>query len=299
MKRNLTLLFLLFILFETGTAQVMRYRLSANYGMFINEVGKKEITPPIVHSHPGSQKFTPSFEPGGELEIIAPFSRTFEMGIQFGYDNYAGYTPTAPLYNFFLSQYNPMPITNRYPDEALIYDTQILKVLGTARWYFYSFNKDLNFFMKYFGGVAFTGTDFTFNNPNHRVSYKVGVLYSRGTENSEFPKKSGMTGGAGLGATYRLSDKFDIYIDATTSFINSDIVDGVPNYNYVTEDGLNRMEPTGAIAATIQASIGLIYSAIPDRRINRSNVTRSNSMNRNNFLKRKSINSFNKKRKRR
>ncbi len=298
MKRNLTLLFLICLFCQTGTAQVIRYRLSANSGMFLGEVGTKEKTPPIVNSHPGSKKFTPLFEPGAELEIIAPFTRTFEMGIQFGYDNYAGYTPTAPLYNFFLSKYNPMPVSNRYPDEALIYDTHILKVLGTARWYFFSFSKELNFFMKYFGGVAFTGTDFTFNNPNHRVKYHVGVLHSRGTKNSEFPKKAGITGGTGLGATYRLSDRFDIYVDASASLINSDIVNGVPNYNYTAEGDIPRMEPTNALAATLQGSIGLIYSAVPDRRMNKSNITRSNSMNRNSFLKRKAKSSFSKKRRR-
>ena len=299
MKRNLTLLFVVFMLFETGTAQVIRSRLSANSGIFLGEVSKKEIPPPLVNSHPGSQDFKPALKPGAELEIIAPFSRTFEMGVQFGYDNYAGHTPTAPLYNFFLSRYNPMPLSNRYPDEALIYDTHILKILGTARWYFLSYSKELNFFMKYFGGVAFTGADFTFDNPVHSVRYEVGVLHSRGTKNSDFPKTSGITGGAGLGAAYRLSDRFDLYFDATASLINSDIVNGVPNYNYVTVDNVNRMERTNAISATMQASIGIIYSAIPDRRINKSNITRSNSMNRNSFMKRKAKSTFSKKRGRR
>lgn len=299
MKRNLTLLFLVFMLFETGTAQIIRYRLSANSGIFLSEVGQKETTPPVVISHTGSQDFKPVLKPGAELEIILPFSRVFEMGVQFGYDNYAGYTPTAPLYNFFLSRYNPMPISNKYPDEALIYDTDVLKIMGTARWYFLSYSKELSFFMKYFGGVAFTGTDFTFDNPVHRVKYNVGVLHSRGTKSSEFPKTSSMTGGAGLGAIYRLSDRFDVYFDVTASIIDSDIINGVPNYNYIDTDDVTRMEPTDAISATLQASIGLIYSAIPDRRINKSNITRSNSMNRNSFLKRKAKSTFSKKRGRR
>ena len=298
MKRNLTLLFLLLLLFETGTAQVIRYRLSTNSGMFLSEVGKKEIAPPEVTSHPESRNFTPSFKPGVELEVIAPFSRTFEMGIQFGYNNYAGYTPSAPLYNFFLSRYNPMREIKPYPHEALVYDTHILKIMGTARWYFYSFNRDLNFFMNYFGGAAFTGTDFTFHDPVNSVQiYKVGVLYARGTKSSDLPKAFGLTGGAGLGATYRLSDRFDVYFDATASVIHSDLVNGVPNYNYVAGD-TPRMEPTNALAATLQASIGVIYSAIPDKRMNKNNITRSSSLNRNNFVKRKAKSTFNKRKRR-
>ncbi len=304
MKRNLILLLLIFIFYNSGKAQVFRYRLSANSGIFISEIGKKEIKPLGTVAHPGSKDFSPVWKPGAELEIILPFSRIFEMGIQLGYDNYAGYTSTAPLYNFFLSKQNPLRYSetssgNYYPDEALIYDTQVLKILGVGRWYFLPYSKEINIFMKYFGGVAFTGTDFTFDNPVHRVKYDVGVLYSRGTKNSEYPKVSGITGGAGLGATYRLSDRFDVYLDATASLIHSDIVNGVPNYDYVQTEGINRMERINAISALVQGSLGIVYSAIPDRRMNKSNVTRSSSVNRNKFLKRKPKRTFSKSKKRR
>ncbi len=305
MKRILTLLFLVFLLFETGTAQVIRYRLSANSGIFLGEPLLKEnqYSSGENLSHPGSQNFKPLLEPGIELEIVAPFSYDFEMGIQFEYGRFAGSTPTAPLNNFFMSRYNPLRYQGAtfkefYPDEAMIYDSQILKILGTARWYFLPYSKELNIFMKCFGGVAFTGTDFTFENPVHRVESGVGVLFARGTKNSDYPKMAGITGGTGLGATYRLSDKFDMYFDVTTSLIHSDIVNGIPNFNYITEGGTARMERTSAIAAVMQGSLGIFYSAIPDRRMNKSNITRSSSLNKKNFLKKKSKRSFSKKRRR-
>lgn len=305
MKRNLFLLLLVIMFCETGTAQVLRYRISANSSIFLGEPGKKEISYPSRDelSYPGSQSFKPILNPGVELEIIAPLSRDFEMGIQFEYSNVAGNTPTAPLNNFFMSRYNPLrrdgaTLTDFYPKEALIYESQILKMLGTARWYFLPYSKELNIFMKFFGGVAFTGTDFTFENPVHRVQYDVGVLFARGTKNSEYPKLSGITGGAGLGTTYRLSDRFDIYFDVTASLIHSDIVNGIPNFNYVKDEGRTRMDRTSALSALMQGSLGIIYSAIPDRRISKNNITRSSSVNKNMFIKSKSKGSFSKRRRR-
>ncbi len=47
--------------------------------------------------------------------------------------------------------------------------------------------------------------------------------FSQGTKNSSKPKTTALTGSARLGTTYRISDKFDIYLDATTWLINSDV----------------------------------------------------------------------------
>jgi hypothetical protein len=305
MIRNLTLIFLILLLFENAQGQVIRYRGSLNSGIVLGEPGRKEISYPMKDelSHPGSQSFSSVLKPGVELELITPFTREFEVGLQLGYSNFAGHTPTAPLYNFFLSRYNPLRkegvnLENFYPDDALIYDTKIFNVLGTARWYFLQYSKELSFFMKFFGGVSFTGTDFTFEDPRERVSRKVGVLFARGTQNSDYPKRAGVTGGAGLGATYRLSDKLDIYFDFNSSLIHSDIVNGVPNFNYVSKDGRASMERINAISAVGHAGVGIIYSSIPDRRISKNNITRSTNMNRNMFWKKNRSRPYNKSKRR-
>jgi hypothetical protein len=178
--------------------------------------GKAEIDYPMKDelSNPGSEEFSAVFKPGAELEIMAPVTPDFELGLQFGYSNIAGQTPSPPLYNFFLSRFNPLPDNYKYPNKALIYDTKILSILGTARFYVLPLSSNMNVFLKLLGGVSFTGTDFTFEDPVHRVQYDVGVLHSRGTKNSDYPKKAALTGGFGLGTSYRLSDKLDIYFDA-------------------------------------------------------------------------------------
>lgn len=276
MRINLAMLFVLVLLCEAATGQVFRVRLSGNSSIFLGEPGEGEAAHPRKDdlSHPGSRDFKSFIRPGAELEIISPVAADFEMGIQFGYNQVSGHTPKAPLYNFFLSRHNPLPDIYKYPDKALIYDTQILNTLLTARWYFLPYSKEINVFLKAFGGVAFVGTDFTFEDPVNRIQYDVGVLFAQGTKNSEYPKMAAFNGGAGLGATYRLSDRFDIYFDVTASLINSDIVNGVPNFDY-SAGGETSLTRTKSFAAVAQASVGLIFSAIPDRRYHRSNVTRS------------------------
>ncbi|SHF59311.1 hypothetical protein SAMN05444274_106305 [Mariniphaga anaerophila] len=299
MKPHVVLLFLLFLICQTSSGQIFRYRLSANAGAFLGEPGKAEIDYPMKDelSNPGSEEFSPVFKPGVELEIMAPVTPDFELGVQFGYLRVSGHTPSPPLYNFFLSRYNPLPNSYKYPDKALIFDTNLLNILGTARFYILPVKNNVNIFAKALAGVTFTGTDFTFHNPVYRVEYDVGVLYSRGTRNSDDPKTAAITGGLGLGATYRLSDKFDIYFDATALLVNSDIVNGVPNYNYINKNGQTSMERTNSPAAVAQASIGLVYSAIPDRRFNKSNFTRSSRMNKNIFHKKRKGKPFSKRRK--
>ena len=298
MKRNLALLFLFLLIYGGATGQIFRYRLSANSGMFLGEPGKAEIDYPMKDelSNPGSEEFSAVFKPGAELEIMAPVSPDFELGLQFGYSNFAGQTPSPPLYNFFLSRFNPLPDNYKYPNKALIYDTKILSILGTARFYVLPVSRNMNVFFKLLGGVSFTGTDFTFKDPVHRVKYDVGVLHSRGTKNSDYPKKAALTGGVGLGTTYRLSDRLDIYFDATASLINSDIVNGVPNFNYINNEGQTSMERTDSWATVAQASIGLTYSAIPDRRFNKSNFTRSSRVNKNLFQRKRGGKPFSKRR---
>jgi len=298
MIRFYSVLLLFSLMAGTAEGQIFRYRISANSGIFLGEPGKAEVDYPMKDelSNPDSEEFSAVFKPGAELEVVAPITPDFELGLQFGYSNFAGQTPSPPLYNFFLSRFNPLPDNYKYPDRALIYDTKILSILGTTRFYILPVNRNMNLFVKLLGGVAFTGTDFTFENPAYRVEYEVGVLFARGTQNSDYPKTAALTGGMGIGATYRLSDKLDIYLDATASLISSDIVNGVPNYNYISNDGQSSMVRTNSLAAVAQASIGLVYSAIPDRRFNKSNYTRSSRISKSIFHRRKGGKPFSRRR---
>ncbi len=294
------IVFIFFFVFIniTGSAQIFRYRLSGSSSMFISELGPSEIEHPQtgLFTYPGSSDFNPGFKLGAEVEIMVPVTSNFELGIEFDFTNLAGYTETAPLYNFFLTARNPLAGSDPYPDEALIYTTKQLSALGTSRLYFFSIDNDMNIFAKALAGVTFTGTDFTFDDPFYRVEYGVGVLYARGTKNSEYPKKAAFSGGAGLGITYKISDKLDICLDGTALLINSDIVNGVPNFNYTVISGMESFEPALCWSMVGQITIGIIYSAIRDQRLNRSRYTKSRKIKSNIFWKRKRTNPFSKRR---
>jgi hypothetical protein len=300
MIRILFLLCIFMLFFEMAPAQIFRYRFGGNSGFFLGEPGDAELKHPQAsgNSHPGSRDFESGFKMGAEAEIMAPLTTDFELGIEFDYTKLTGYTETALLYNFFLSRFNPLPDNYKYPSEALIYNTKLLNILGTARFYFLQLDENLNLFFKAFGGVAFVGTDFTFHDPFYRVEYNVGVLYSQGTKSNEEPKEVAFNGGGGLGVTFRISDKWDLYLDGTASFIHSDIVNGVPNYDYVINDGAERIQRTESWAIVPQLSIGLVYSAIPDRRLNKGNYTRSRRSSKSLFWKRKSSSPFSKRKRR-
>ena len=286
------IIFLLY--FNLASSQILRYRMSANSSVFVAEPGRAEIKHPQADmlTYPGSKDFSPALRIGAEAEIMAPVTSDFEVGMEFDYMNLYGHTEKAPLYNFFLSRRNPLSDSDPYPNEELIYKTAIFSVLGTARWYFLPLGDEFNIFLKAFGGVAFTGTDFTFRDPFYRVEYDVGVLYARGTRNSDYPKRASLSGGTGLGSTIKLTDKFDLYIDGTASFINSDIVNGVPNYDYVEFDGNETLKAANCWSMTASVSVGLLYSAIPDRRLNRSNFTKSRTISRSLFWKRRRSHPF-------
>lgn len=300
MDRSGLLLIILLLAFENAAGQIFRYRLSGNSSIFMSEPGEAEISysGADAMSYPGSSDFVPGFRLGAELEIMAPVTTDFEVGVEFDYSNLSGRTPTAPLYNFFLSRNNPLPDTYKYPDEALIYHTVLLNILGTARFYFLPLNKNVNVFLKTYGGVAFVGTDFTFHNMRYREKYKVGVLYSRGMLSNEEPKQATFNGGGGLGVSYRLSDKLDIYFDGTASFIHSDIVNGVPNYDYLNYQGEETLRKSESWSIMAQVSIGLVYSAISDRRLNKGNFTRTRQFHKRIFWKKRRPNPFSKRKRR-
>ncbi len=275
MKYTLLILLFILVLFEHVAAQHFRYRLSANSSFFITEIGNSELNNNLDDlTYPGSEAFKPEIKVGAEAEFLMPIRDKLEMGLEFKFNELAGRTETAPLYNFFLTRYNPLPDTYRYPKESLIYSTKILSVLATSRFYLLPADEETSLFLKTSAGVSFVGTDFTFLKPEYRVEYGVGVLYSRGTRNSEYPKKAAFNGGIGLGTIIEFSNNISFYADAGTSFIYSDIVNGVPNFAYIQQGEEASLKKTNSLAMIAQLSIGIIYSDTTVNKLIRNNTRR-------------------------
>ncbi|MFW6309673.1 MAG: hypothetical protein ACOC1D_01110 [Prolixibacteraceae bacterium] len=298
MRRIQILTLVLVFLAGTAGAQILRYRVTANSGLMIKETGQGEIINPQsgLDDYPSATDFSPSVKIGADIEIMAPITDYFELGVEFDYSNLAGRTETARLYNFFLFDWvNPMPDNYIYPAEPVIYETTQLSFLGTTRIYFLPPRSRLNLFLKAFGGIAFVGSEFKFHDPYYRIEYRVGdALYAQGTKSSQKPKDRAFTGGGGFGGQYKLSGKMAVYLEANVSYVGSDIVNGVPDFNYIGGTGVNYKRAEGIGALTGQISLGLVYSAIPDQRLNRGNYTNSRRATKPKNWKRKRSNPFKK-----
>lgn len=281
MKYTLLIFLFILVLFEHVAAQNFRYRISVNSSLFMTEIGSTEINTRFTDLvYPDSKKFKPEIKVGAEAEFLMPVRDKLEMGLEFKYNELAGQTETAPLYNFFLTKpnqeiHNPLfGSSHEYPHEALIFSTKILSVLATSRFYLLPADEETSLFLKTSAGVSFVGTDFTFLKPEYRVEYGVGVLYSRGTRNSEYPKKAAFNGGIGLGTIIEFSNRISFYADAGTSFIYSDIVNGVPNFAYIQQGEEASLKKTNSLSMVAQISIGIIYSDTTVNKLIRNNTRR-------------------------
>ena len=237
---------------------------------------------------------------GADLEVMAPLTSQLEVGVEFEYGNLAGRTETSPLYNFYFFDWvNPLPNDHFYPAEPVKYETKQLNILGTTRFYFLPPQEKLNIFAKVFGGISFIGTDFKFANEVDNVSYNVGVLYTQGTQSNPSPKDKALKVGAGFGSIYKLSEFIALHLEFSGSFVNSDIINGVPNFDYLPNAGKQFKLAEGVGSLTGQISVGLVYSAVGDSRLNRGNYTKSKRITKKKTWMRKKSNPFKKRKKRR
>ncbi|HKL33609.1 MAG TPA: hypothetical protein VJ919_13805, partial [Tangfeifania sp.] len=174
MKYILLIFLFILVFIEHATAQNFRYRLSVNSSLFMSEIGSTEINTRFADIvYPDSEKFKPEIKTGAEIEFLMPIRDKLEMGLEFKYNELAGKTETAPLYNFFLTKpnqkiHNPLfGSSHEYPHEALMFSTKILSVLATSRFYLLPADDETSLFLKTSAGVSFVGTDFTFLKPEY------------------------------------------------------------------------------------------------------------------------------------
>ena len=94
--------------------------------------------------------------------------------------------------------------------------------------------------------------------PEENLDFGVPVLFSRGISNSAEGRIAALNLGGGAGFEVPISGKISFYADYTYSMINSDILDGRPNVDYIESSGmLKRFNTTGN---TGRFSFGLCYT---------------------------------------
>ncbi|MCG6188779.1 hypothetical protein [Maribellus maritimus] len=251
--------------------QILKYRVGVNYGKFNDEVGKDEVEHPLIEnlSNPNATEFVHAFEPGFEAEIMQLWSPNIETGIELDFSKFSGSNDIPPYYNYILAQDFP-EITHRVT-EPIVYESSALNLILNFRYYFAP-DGSINPFFKAFGGLSFVGAEYNYEDLSVWETVwseeGTGVLYAVGTENSDQPKETAVCYGFGAGLDFALNEQISLYLDGTVSFIGTDKLDGIPNYDYVVET--QNLKAVGNRAFVTQISLGIVFTSKTDLGLNKN-----------------------------
>ena len=263
MDRKLILTLIVSFLFvHTAFGQLLKVRVGANGSTFQKEVGSPEMEfPGIDVLYPADYVYTDfssNLEVGFEGEVMLLWTPHIETGLEFEYAKMTGSNDFPKYYNYILSLNYDAGTFNAPPLNSLFYETSAISTAINARYYLLP-KESINPFLKVFGGISLVGTDFNYEDPNDRITYGEGIGFSMGTENSDEPREPALYFGAGAGVNFTLSNRISLYIDGNASFIKSDKVDGIPNFNYEEVDGQPHLAAVGNNSFFTQISIGLVF----------------------------------------
>lgn len=247
-------------------AQNPTFRFGVNSDWFKNELGAEDVNHPLLDLFlPANNTavFAPDINYGIEGEVLFPVSVKSFIGVEFESNTLSGSNVDSTLFNFLLTPYNAIDTFILAP---YAYKTSLLNILANYKYRFNS-GETLTPFLKLTCGVSFVATDFTFKNDETALGLDTNILYSRGTSNSSNSKKPALKIGAGLGLDYKISDNVFLQIEGAANIINSDIVDGVPNFTYENNDGKEILKNRQRQALAFQVSASLCYSMDQDMKM--------------------------------
>ncbi len=248
----------LFIFSLFTNAQVIGFRLAANSGILLSEFGPSDVPHPATFALTPAQstnQFGPQPSLGFEGEILFQISPSSFFGIEFDYTHLKGKNDEPPYYNYFLTPYF-QTFQNDFYNVPVKYNTTLLNLAVNYKYFFFK-EQVFQPFLKLTGVVAFVGTDFKYQEVPETSGD--GLLYSRGTMNSDQKKWPVFHFGGGVGFSYDITSRMAFQIDGTATVVNSGIVDGVPNFTYIQESGQDLLRYNRRLSLTTQISIGLVY----------------------------------------
>lgn len=284
--RTILAVLLFFAVVIPAKSQVVGFRLGLNSGLFINELGDSDVPHPDAFDYTSalsSEKFTPQPTIGIEGEILFQVSPMSHFGVELDYSKLKGYNDVPPFYNYYLTPYFEQfqdfeQFKEHFQSEPVAFNTTLFNVAVNWKYFFFK-TSPLKPFVKLTGVVSFVGTDYTYKNhpfgtkmtggydPETNIAWdgfveiepESDVLYSRGTSNSEQEKYPAFHLGGGIGFDYKISEHWSLQVDGTATVINTDIINGVPNFTYLQEDGLDILRHNKRPSLTFQLSVGLVY----------------------------------------
>jgi hypothetical protein len=195
------------------------------------------------------------------------------LGLEVSTDKMYGENSNPGLYNFQYTDYLQLHstdtisglITQWITTDPLKYSTRLINLIGNFRIYPFPGGR-FRPFVKVSAGLSLISTELALLSPSfwsdslnipNNVPGKP-VLYSRGTSGSEKGLWPAFTFGGGVGFEFQINDKIAAYADYSMKVVNSDIVDGRPNFDWFEDTGLLKHFNTRSNLSKI--SIGLVYT---------------------------------------
>jgi len=255
---------LFFVVSFTANAQLIGYRLAFNSSVFVNELGQPDqMHPDVLSVTPANytNKYTPQPTLGVEGEILFQVSPMSNIGIELEYSKLKGYNNTPPAYNYYLTPYyEDFQSGGELFTGPVAFETTMLNV--AVNWKYFFFEKSpVKPFFKLSGVVSFIGPDFMVKNEEDAAALESQspILYSRGTSNSDQGKLPVFHLGGGVGFDYALNKRWSIQVDGTFTVINSDLINGVPNFTYALDGETAMLYYNKCWSLTAQVSAGIVY----------------------------------------
>lgn len=259
-RKILLVLLVWFVAVGSANSQLIGFRMALNTGVFMSELGESDVPHPdalLASPALSSEKFTAQPTIGVEGEILFQVSPMSHFGIELEYSKLKGYNDKPPVYNYYLTPYYKQ-FQDSYATNSVAFNTTLFNVAVNWKYFFFK-NSPFKPFAKLTGVVAFVGTDYTFKD-NSDPEFESDVLYARGTSNSEQEMLPAFHFGGGFGFDYEINKRWSFQVDGTVTIINTDIINGVPNFTYLKEDGKDILRYNKRSSLTMQISAGLVYS---------------------------------------
>lgn len=259
-KRKLTHLILTLALVSQfvylNAQEGITYRFAVSNNTFIREPGSSDAIAnssiPVNNLSGATMNFTSELGLGFEAELMFPINKSFSAGVELERLTLNGYNDNPIYFNYFATTSPPIP----NGQEPLVYNTVMNSLLTNIRYYLMG-GSAFQPFIKVHGGVGFVGTDLRFKNVEDRTTID-DPLYSRGTKLSTDTKWPIFYFGSGAGFQFQISEKIQFYVDASISIVETDIVDGVPNFSYNENSDVWEHFKTNSIIT--QVSAGICYA---------------------------------------
>lgn len=268
----------------------IKVRLSGNWARFMSEPQGDEVIYPLIENLLLNEVEYSEFSHQGSLgldaEVMLSLSDKAWFGLELSNTNFRGVNEYPPLYNFLFTSLNQLkvdildigtslPINEEVMGYPLSYNTSLINILANFRLYFSSEGL-IRPFIKVHSGVSLIGTEMAFKNNSdwplpglvifvdgvpqatENLNFGAPILFARGTSNSVEGRVPALNFGGGIGCEFQINDKFSVYADYTFSMINSDILDGRPNFDY--NDVTSRLERFNTFSNLSKISFGVCYT---------------------------------------